>query len=209
MSQDSRQWLLWVEQMQSIAQNGLTFSKDKFDRERYQLLLNLAMEIASQYSSHDFEQIQDIFSEEKYYLTPKVDVRGAVFKDDKVLLVQESLDNTWSLPGGYADVGESPSEAIEREILEESGITATTSKLAALLDKRKQKHPASLPHIYKVFFICDYVSGEPRPSIETLDAKWFALDQLPADLSLHRVLPEHIERLYQHYLHPELATDYD
>lgn len=192
----------------AIAQNGLLFSKDPFDRERYQQIRVLAGSLLAEKSMLNVDKIIDIFSCEKGYATPKVDVRGAVFKDNKILLVKERSDQCWTLPGGWIDVNESPSEAVCREVLEESGFQTRAVKLFALLDKNKHPHPAKLPHIYKIFFICELMGGEKKISIETSDVDFFYKDKLP-ELSRDRTLQSQIERAYIHKQDMTLPTDFD
>lgn len=192
----------------AIAQNGLSFTKDVFDKERYQQIQNIAASILAEKSSFDFDKIIDLFHREKGYATPKLDVRGAVFKDDKILLVKERADGLWSLPGGWVDVNESPSEAVCKEIFEESGFKTKAIKLMALFDKNKHAHPIQLPHIYKIFFICELVGGQKKSSIETSDIDFFARDNLP-ELSLGRIIKSQIDRAFEHKEDMTLPTDFD
>src|SRR5712671_193588 len=131
--------LQWARKVQAIAQNGLTFTQDPFDRERYQQLQELVTTMLTSQLPITPEQLQGLWQGDDGYATPKVDVRGAVFDQDRVLLVRERSDGKWTFPGGWADVGDVPSFAVEREIREESGYVAKAVKLAALFDKN---HPA-------------------------------------------------------------------
>jgi len=149
-----------------------------------------------------------LFATESGYATPKVDVRGVVFRDDAILLVQERRDGQWTLPGGWADVNDSPAEATEREIWEESGYRARAVKLLACWDRNKHGHPPYGYHIYKLFFQCELLGGEPTESTETADVGWFREDEIPP-LSLPRVTPAQIARFFEHYRHPEWPTDFD
>jgi ADP-ribose pyrophosphatase YjhB (NUDIX family) len=141
-------------------------------------------------------------------VTPKVDVRGGVFDGDKVLLVRERSDGRWTLPGGWVDVNDAPSEAVVREIFEESGYRAKATKLAMLVDKNKHPHPPSVHHIYKLFFLCELTGGAPRTSNETDGVDFFPVHSLP-ELSVGRALSSQIERLYEHQLNRGLPTDFD
>lgn len=192
----------------AIAQNGLLFSKDVFDKERYYQIQKIAASILAEKSNLNFDQIIDLFSCEKGYATPKLDVRGAIFKENKILLVKERSDNLWSLPGGWVDVNESPSEAVCKEIYEESGFKAKAVKLIALLDKNKHPHPVQLPHTFKALFLCELIGGEKRTSIETSEVEFFEKNNLP-DLSLNRVLKSYIERAFEHRANRSLPTDFD
>lgn len=192
----------------AIAQNGLFFTKDAFDKERYLQIQKIAASILVEKSSFSFDKIIDLFNCEKGYATPKLDVRGAVFKGDKILLVKERSDQLWTLPGGWVDVNESPSEAVCKEIYEESGFKTKAIKLMALFDKNKHPHPIQLPHTYKIFFICELIGGEKKANIETSEIEFFEKDQLP-NLSLNRVVKSQIDRAFEHKQNMKLPTDFD
>ncbi len=200
-------WLRIAEQIKSTSQNGLTFCNNPYDKERYQQLQNVAANIISNYSNYSHEKILEIFSNDQGYLTPKLDVRAAIFNKEKILLVREISDGLWTLPGGWADINESPAEAIKRETLEETGYIVAVSKLAALWDKHKHGHPHQIPHAYKTMFICNIVGGMAKTNHETSDIDWYRIDSLP-DLSLHRIIPNQILRLYEHFLNPDIHTDF-
>ncbi|HYM44144.1 MAG TPA: NUDIX hydrolase [Steroidobacteraceae bacterium] len=200
--------LEWARQVQAIAQNGLAFSRDPFDRERYLQLQELAATMLSTELEAPLTAARAIWKDEAGYATPKVDVRGGVFRGDEVLLVRERSDGRWTLPGGWADVNDAPSEAVAREILEESGYRARVLKLAALVDKNRHPHPPGIHHIYKLFFLCELTGGSPAASGETDAVGFFRVAALP-ELSTGRVLAAQIERLYQHQLDPALPTDFD
>jgi ADP-ribose pyrophosphatase YjhB (NUDIX family) len=198
----------WARKVQAIAHNGLAFARDPFDRERYQQLEELVAAILAHELSVPLTAARAFWETESGYLTPKLDVRGAVFRADTVLLVRERSDGHWTLPGGWVDLNEAPSEAVAREIREESGFEAHAVKLAALLDKRRHPHPPGVHHIYKLFFLCELTGGAARISDETDAVDFFPVRALPP-LSLGRVLPGQIERLYQHQLSPGMPTDFD
>ena len=194
--------------MRALAQNGLTFTRDPFDRERYRELQRLAAELLAGELQIPPEQAEAFWSGEEGYATPKVDVRGGVFSDDRVLLVRERADGKWTLPGGWVDVNDSPAAAVEREIREESGYTARAVKLAALIDRRRHPHPPSVHHIYKLMFVCELTGGQATTSSETDAVGFFPVAALP-ELSTGRVLAPQIARLYEHHLHPDLPTQFD
>ena len=200
--------LEWARKVQAIAQNGLTFSKDPFDQERYRQLTQLAAAMLHTELGIPQSSAAEFWKGEYGYATPKVEVRGAVFDGVRVLLVRERSDGRWTLPGGWVDVNDSPAQAVEREILEESGYRARAVKLAALLDKNRHPHPPSIHHIYKLLFLCENLGGAATPSAETDAVDFFALDSLP-ELSRGRILESQIARLYQHQLQRELPTDFD
>jgi ADP-ribose pyrophosphatase YjhB (NUDIX family) len=206
---DEPQWLLWARELQAIAQTGLTFSTDNYDRDRYQRLRAIAVQMLAVGSNTPIERVQGLFNQDVGYPTPKVDVRGALFRDDRILLVREIGDGRWTLPGGWADVNQSAKECVEREVKEESGFDARALKLAGVYDYRRQGEVSSHPYsIYKLFFICELTGGSARPSLETSAVEFFPRDQLP-QLSLGRVNPRQIERMYEHWQHPELMTEFD
>jgi len=200
--------LEWARKVRAIAQNGLAFSRDPFDRARYQELEQLTARMLSTELDAPLATVHAFWEGEHGYATPKVDVRGGVFRDDEVLLVRERTDGRWTLPGGWVDVNDAPSAAVAREILEESGYHARAVKLAALVDKNRHPHPPGVHHIYKLFFLCELIGGSPAISAETDAVGFFPVRSLP-ELSTGRVLAPQIERLYQHALDRSLPTDFD
>jgi len=209
MTQSKQQWLQWASEIQAISQAGLTYSQEPFDLQRYQRLQTLAAEMIAYQSFESFEKVQQLFLSENHYLTPKLDVRVAVIKDgNQILLVKEITDGKWSLPGGWADVNESPAQSAAKEVLEETGLTVNITKLFALFDKLKHPHPPELPHSYKAFFLADVTGGEITTSIETTQVRFFHQDQLPT-LSLHRVVPSQIALAFTHFHQRDLPTVFD
>lgn len=201
-------WLELAQKLQAIAQNGLTYNENPFDIERYQQVREIAAEIMASYSDMEPSYFVDLFSRESGYATPKVDVRGAVFQNEKILLVKEREDGCWTLPGGWADIGESPKESIEREIYEESGYQTKAVKLLAVYDRNRHGHPPLRHYVYKLFFLCDLIGGTPSNNVETEEVGFFGEQEIP-QLSLTRVMPSQITRLFEHYRHPNWATDFD
>jgi len=200
-------WLKWVSEIQAIAQSGLTYCDNEFDKERYVRLREVIAELAAHCSEHQLNDVANIFSLEKGYATPKIDVRSFIIKDDKLLLVKERSDGLWTLPGGWADVNESPSEAVVRETKEETGYDVSPIKLLALWDKLKHDHPPQWPHAYKCFFHCKILSGKPNENIEISDQAFFDLNNLPL-LSTHRVTKKQLDRLYELVIAPQ-ETQFD
>jgi ADP-ribose pyrophosphatase YjhB (NUDIX family) len=198
----------WARKVQAIAQNGLAFTQDPFDRERFTQLTELVASLLSTELDIPLEKAKGLWDGDEGYVTPKVDVRGGIFEEDRVLLVRERSDGKWTLPGGWVDINDSPSEAVVREVFEESGYRARAVKLAALFDKRRHPHPPGLHHIFKLFFLCERTGGAPAVSSETDAVQFFPVTALP-ELSTGRVLASQIERLHRHHLHPELPTDFD
>ena len=207
MSQEPR-WLRMAREMSAMAQTGLTFTQDPFDRQRYERLRELSAELLAQGSAPDYEVILESLRRESGYATPKVDVRGAAFQNGRVLLVKELTDGKWTLPGGWADVNQSPSECVVREVAEESGFRVRALKLAAVHDYQRRNHLRHKDSIYKLFFICELIGGAARPSNETSEVAFFARDGLPP-LSVGRSTAAQIERMFEHCADPTLATEFD
>jgi len=205
---DRPDWLRIADALQTIASAGLTYSQDPFDRDRFEQVRALAAEILSGHTDLSLEEASARLRAEPGYATPKVDVRAALLDGDKVLLVREVSDGRWSLPGGWAEVGESPGEVAVREVREETGLSVRVLKLAAVLDKRKHPHPPQLSYVYKLFFLCEVLGGTLRTSFETPGVDWFPRAALPP-LSLDRVLPSQVERLFAHRDDPALPTEFD
>jgi ADP-ribose pyrophosphatase YjhB (NUDIX family) len=201
-------WLAIGRELKAIAQIGLTFSRDPYDSARYERVRELSAALIAQGSGHDVRPLLEAFRAETGYATPKVDVRAAVFAGGRVLLVREVSDGLWTLPGGWADVNESPAMSAVREVAEESGFEARPVKLAAVYDYRKRNRPQALDSIYKLFFICERTGGSARPSIETSEVAFFARHELPA-LSIGRTTAAQIERMFRHAEEPGLPTDFD
>lgn len=206
----------WAQRLQAIAQTGLNYQPNPFDRERYEMIRDIAAEMLAENSNSTPDAIRMIFDEQTGHATPKTDVRGAVFQDGKILLVQEKLDDyRWTLPGGWADIGESASEAVVREIYEETGYYARPLKLLALYDRNKHDHPPFAFHAFKAFFLCELTDPERHVAEsttasygETGDVGWFGEDDLP-ELSTMRVTRLQISRFFTHLRHPDLPTDFD
>lgn len=201
-------WLEWAKKIQSLSQAGLTFSKDVYDRERYEELRNLSAEIMQTYTGMELTTIKDLFTSEAGYQTPKVDVRGVVFKNGQILMVKENNSESWSLPGGFCDVGLSPSENVVKEMKEEAGFDVIPIRLLALLDKNKHPHPPEAYHFYKIFILCEIIGGTAAAGIETNDVQFFSESSLP-NLSVHRNTESQIKMLFECLRHPEQETIFD
>jgi ADP-ribose pyrophosphatase YjhB (NUDIX family) len=201
-------WLDWAKRLQAVAQSGLTYSPNQYDVERYHTVREIAAEMMAAGSASPIQPIRDLFAGQTGYATPKVDMRAAVFHEDRILLVQEREDRCWTLPGGWADVGEAPAHAVEREVREESGYQTRAVKLLAVYDRNLHGHPPFPFHAYKLFFRCELIGGEPALSNETSGVDWFARNALPP-LSTTRVVESQIHRFFEHYDHPQWPTDFD
>jgi ADP-ribose pyrophosphatase YjhB (NUDIX family) len=211
MTIEDLDWLVWARELQAIAQIGLTFCRDPYDRERYEAIRLLAARMFAARADAPIERIESLFAGETGYATPKVDVRAAVFDpDDRVLMVREISDNgRWTLPGGWADVNRTVAQNAIKEALEESGFEVEPVKLAAVWDRTKQGHGPGVFSCCKVFFVCRLIGGRAATSHETSEVGWFHEANIPGDLSLGRVLPQQIRRMFDHRRDPALPTDFD
>jgi ADP-ribose pyrophosphatase YjhB (NUDIX family) len=203
-------WLQWARQLQAIAQNGLTYAQSHYDIERYKQVREVAAEIMATGAGIDSRRVLDLFSQETGYATPKIDSRGVVFRNDALLLVRELADDgRWTLPGGWADPNESPAEAVVREVWEETGYETRATRLLAVYDRSKHPHVPPHPyHVYKLFFQCDLVGGVATHSHETGESAFFRSAEIP-ELSLSRVTPGQVARLFVLHEHPDWPTDFD
>ncbi len=201
-------WLEVAQQIQSIAQAGLTFCENKYDIDRYHQLRQLAAKIMADFTDTDMEKVQQLFQSEIGYQTPKVDVRGVVFRDNKILLVRETIDNCWSLPGGWADVGLTPREVVEKEVWEEAGLEVKAERIVAVLDKKAHPHPPSPYYVYKIFFFCKETGGKLGGGLETSEVEFFSLNELP-ELSVERNTVSQIELMYEFLKNPEKEIVFD
>ncbi|MDH3248333.1 MAG: NUDIX hydrolase [Acidimicrobiia bacterium] len=199
--------LEWIARLSAIAQSGLTFSPNEFDRQRYEQVRSIAAEMAA-WPDGNVESVEALFAGADGYATPKVICRAAVIDGGKILMVKETADGRWTLPGGWIDIGESPATAAEREVFEESGYRVAVRKLAAVYDKLRHDHPAAPHHSYLMFFVCDLIGGSAATSLETSEVGWFAPDHLP-ELSLNRSTRTQILRMFEHHAEPGLPTDFD
>jgi ADP-ribose pyrophosphatase YjhB (NUDIX family) len=201
-------WLRWVKRLQAIAQDGLTYSRDDYDLERYEKLREIAAEIMAAHSTGELEDARSLLELETGPATPKVDVRAAAFDGERVLLVREREDGGWSLPGGWADVGETPAEAAVREVYEESGYRVRAVRLISAYDRDRHEHPPIPYHVYKLVFLCETLDETPTRAVDAEGVGFFGEHELP-DLSLSRVTPAQIKRFFEHHRRPELPADFD
>jgi len=194
--------------IQALAQNGLAYSRDPYDMERLEELQVLVAEGMSLMGAGDMHDWAAVIKAEKGYATPKLDVRGAVFRDEQILLVRERSDGKWTLPGGWIDVNESPSESIAKEVKEESGFVVKATKLVAIQDRRKHAHPPMFFHVYKLFFLCELLGGKASNSLETDGVGFYPENGLP-ELSTARVTESQIQMLFCHKNNAALPTQFD
>lgn len=202
-------WLKWSRQIQAIAQSGLAYTPNPFDQERYHQLMHIAAEMMAVQTQGDVGDVLKVFEQQSGYATPKVDVRGVLFKDGKILMVRELMDGgRWTLPGGWVDVNEPPSLAVEREMREEAGVIVKAVKLLAVYDRNLHGHPYYPFHAYKLFILCEGTGQIAPDPLETSDPTYFPEDELP-ELSTPRVTESEIQRMFEHFHQPDLPADFD
>jgi ADP-ribose pyrophosphatase YjhB (NUDIX family) len=199
--------LRWAHRVQAIAQTGLVYAKDPFERQRYEELREIAIEMA-QAAGAGGDAARAAFSSETSYPTPKVDVRAVVFRGDELLLVREARTGAWTFPGGWADVGDTPGGVAERETREESGYEVKARKLLAVFDKSRHEHPPSLFYTYKMLVLCDLVGGDACLSHETDGVGFYARHAVPP-LDLERTAPSQIDCAFAHHADPSRPADFD
>lgn len=190
-------WLSWAVRLQALAQNGLAYTTNPFDKERFEEIRQIAAEMLVEPSGQPLEVVAGLFASETGYQTPKLDTRAAIFQGDKILLVQEA-DGRWSLPGGWCDVDCSAMDNTVKEAKEEAGLDVEAYRLVAILDKHKNQPSRMAHHVTKVFFLCKSLGGQFVPNSETLASGYFALDQLPV-LVANKTTAEQIGLCYQAY----------
>jgi len=207
MDGQSPKWLEWAREIYSLSQVGLTYTKNEFDLERYKRLQEIAAEILSSQSKLATESVLESFSMQSGYVTPKIDVRGAVIRDSKILLIQERMDGKWAMPGGWADLGNAPASVAEREVWEESGFRVKAEKVVAVIDANRIQ-PMEFYHAYKIIFLCTLLDGEPRISYETLAVDFFDLNNLPP-LSMYRTNENMLREVFAHVENLDRPTLFD
>jgi ADP-ribose pyrophosphatase YjhB (NUDIX family) len=200
-------WIDWAREIFSLSQSGLTYSENEYDIDRYKRLQEITAEIIANQSELLKESVLESFSMQAGYITPKVDVRGAVIRDGKILLIQERADGKWAMPGGWADLGNSPASVAEREVWEESGFRVKAQKVVAVIDANRIE-PFEFYHAYKLIFLCKLLEGEPRTSYETLAVDFFDPDHLPP-LSSYRTNENMLQEVFAHVENPNRPTAFD
>ncbi len=205
---NAHQWLVWGQRARAIAQSGLTYTQDHYEIDRYKELQKLADEILAEYTRHPVDQVFNFYAEEQGYATPKIDVRGAVFFNNEILLVREKVDDRWSLPGGWADVGLTASENVVKEVVEESGFEVTPVKLLGVFDRSRHGHPPGPFYLYKIIIQCAIVGGSPTPGTETTEVGFFDRYNLP-ELSTGRTTASQIKKLFEFHDNADKPAFFD
>lgn len=206
MDKDEK-WLQWAVELQSLAQAGLYYAKDKFDIERYERMREITAEMLSYKTEIPIDKIKNLFCSETGYQTPKLDSRAAIFNDDKILLVKEN-NHTWSLPGGWVDVDLSVKENTIKEVKEESGLDVTADMIIAVQDREKHNLPVYAYKVCKIFILCTVIGGRFEENIETIESKYFGVDELPA-LATEKNNEEQIKLCFEAYHSKSWKTQFD
>lgn len=198
-----------IKRINAIADVGLLYASNGYEKERYTELREIAVRMLREVSSQPIEELRLFFPSPSDYPTAKVDIRALVIDAEKrILMVQESADGKWSLPGGWAEIGYSPAETAQKEVKEETGLHVIAKNLLAVFDKRKHPHPPQPHYVYKLVFGCDLVSGQIEKGFDVVDVRFFSLDALP-ELSLDRILKSQIELVFRKAIDGDRSAYFD
>ena len=198
-----------IKRIRALAQVGLIYSTNEYDTDRYNELLDISNYMTSLLTNVDPSIIAKSFTIENEYITPKVDVRGVVFSEQgEILLVKEKADNKWSLPGGWAEIGYTPTEGVVKEVQEETGLNVQPIRLIAVLDKRCHPYPPAMHYVYKIFILCKVKDGNLNTAFDILDVGYFKQNKLPP-ISEERVIKEHIDLMFEYEKNPSKETIID
>lgn len=201
-------WLRWAREIQSLAQTGLHYADNEFTRERNQRLNEIAAEIIADYTTVPLADTIRVFNNQVGYATPRVDVRGAVFEKEKLLLVRERFDNCWTMPGGWADVGDTPAGAVSREVYEEAGFVVKVERIIGVYDANRAGS-LEIFHAFKLVFLCSIQGGSAKSSTEISDAAFFGYDEIPSPLSPSRTPSRIIKDAFEARVHHDWQTVFD
>lgn len=208
MKNKTPNWLEIARELQSLSQTGLAFSEIDYDIQRYKRMVEISAEIVEAQTRLEKESLVQNFMIQPGYATPKIDVRSAVIKDGKILLVKEIQDGKWCMPGGWVDVGDYPAEAAERETIEESGFIVKAKKVIGVFDANRVGRPLEFFHAFKIIFLCELLGGKATSSNETSDVGFFSFDDIP-ELSNNRTNEKHLTEVQNHLLDKERTTYFD
>jgi ADP-ribose pyrophosphatase YjhB (NUDIX family) len=209
MNEKIPKWLEWAREIQQLSQTGLAFAVTEYEKLRYRRLTEISTEMIVHHTQLEKEEIEEVLMKQPGYATPKIDVRAVVINDKgKILLVKEVMDKKWAMPGGWADVGDIPSEVAIRETKEESGYDVKPKKVIGVFDANRSGRPLEFFHAFKIIFLCDLIGGEAATSEETEDVAFFSFDEIPP-LSLNRTNMKHINELKKHLKDDKYATFFD
>jgi ADP-ribose pyrophosphatase YjhB (NUDIX family) len=202
------QWLAWAQEIQALAQTGAHYAQNEYETARYTRLRHIAAEIIAQYTGFPAPELDEDFSRQIGYATPRVDVRAAVFRDNRLLMVHETIDGTWAMPGGWADVGDVPSKAAERETTEEAGFVVKATRLIGVYDANRLPE-LNLYHAYKLMFLCILIDGQAHTSHETSEVRFFYREDIPIDLLGVRTNVRQIDDAFAALNDPDIQTVFD
>lgn len=198
-----------VSRIRALSQTGLVYAADEYNTERYQELLSLSNQITALVTNNQLSDIESCYRIETDYVTPKVDIRAVVFNDnEEILLVQERADGGWAIPGGWADVGYSPSEIAVKEVKEETGLDVKPIRVVAIHDKRCHPHPPAPHYAYKIFILCELIGGEFTSAFDILDKGFFTQNNIPP-LSEERTIMSQIDLMFEYRNNPDKPAEID
>lgn len=197
MTVDDKKWVDWLVRLQSLAQAGLAYGRDKYDIERFEEIREISVAMMAELSQLPAQKVADLFANETGYQTPKIDTRAAIFQDDKILLVQEA-NGKWALPGGWCDVDQSVAENTLKEVKEEAGLDVQLERVIAIQDREKHNQPVFAHKICKIFSLCHAKGGQFTKNLETIASGYFACDNLP-DLAESKTTKEQIAMCFTAY----------
>lgn len=203
----TEKWLKWAIELQSLAQAGLTYGRDVYDKERYERIREISAEMLSYKTDIPLEKVKDLFCNETGYQTPKLDTRAAIFQNSKILLVREN-NGKWSLPGGWVDVNVSVKENTVKEVKEESGLDVSADKIIAVQDRAKHNLPVYAYGVCKIFVLCSVLGGQFIENIETTGFQYFSEDEIP-QLAEEKNNLEQIRMCFDAYRNPHWETSFD
>jgi len=192
---EAKDALVLLQRLKAIAETGITYAESGYDLERYEEIRKISLTLMGNWIGEPLEKLEDFFLLPNDYPTPKVDVRAFIQNEKgQLLLAQESVDGKWTIPGGWADIGETPKESVLKEVKEETGFEAEVVRLLAIYDKRAHAHPPRPHYVYKLIFECQILGGALNPGFDMKGAAFFDWDQLP-DLSEDRILVSQLQQL--------------
>jgi len=206
----STDFLFAFQKIIALSQTGLSYNPPTYDRERYENIRDISFQMLAKISDVTVAQIIQLFPEDHGYVTPKVDIRAVIFRNnEELLMVQEKMDdNKWTVPGGWADVGYTPFQVAEKETWEETGLEVKAKRLLAVFDKSRHDHPHQPWYVYKFFILCEVSGGELlQQTTETSEASWIKFaDVSNLFLSRYRVTLSQLEMIFKFAADPNLPA---
>ncbi|MBZ6528231.1 NUDIX hydrolase N-terminal domain-containing protein [Aerococcaceae bacterium DSM 111021] len=203
----TKEWFEWAKELQALSQTGLHYTKDVYDEERFQRIREISWQMLASLNESNFDDIKALFHNESGYQTPKVDTRAVVWRDDRILLVQEN-DERWALPGGWMDITETVSTNAEKELFEEAGVVGKAQRVIAIHDHHRHNAVNHVFTIIKIFMECSYISGDYLPNNETIGMAYFEIDQLPT-LNEGKTSYEQIQMCWKAHSNDSFEIEFD